>query len=170
MYISNLWSSTILGHPRLFAFLLSILFCEAISRSCTTQILSHWSGFRLSPLFAIATATKEPSLSSLASHVWRLPSMITSFYLPTFLGSGFLPLLGCHRPSLWSEAKSDRCLKDWIFSNQNPSFNCGLWSFDESMQDPAAMVAAIEARFSSLELIGRGSFGDVFKGWLFNSK
>ncbi|XP_010943963.1 uncharacterized protein [Elaeis guineensis] len=29
----------------------------------------------------------------------------------------------------------------------------------------AAMVAAIEARFSNLELIGRGSFGDVFKGF-----
>ncbi|XP_074564777.1 LOW QUALITY PROTEIN: uncharacterized protein LOC141821268 [Curcuma longa] len=33
------------------------------------------------------------------------------------------------------------------------------------MQDPAAMIAAIDARFSSLELIGRGSFGDVFKGF-----
>ncbi|CAL9077216.1 unnamed protein product [Musa acuminata var. zebrina] len=33
------------------------------------------------------------------------------------------------------------------------------------MSDPAAMLAAIEARFSSLELIGRGSFGDVFRGF-----
>ncbi|XP_077243715.1 uncharacterized protein LOC143884175 isoform X2 [Tasmannia lanceolata] len=33
------------------------------------------------------------------------------------------------------------------------------------MSDSASMVAAIEARFSSLELIGRGSFGDVFKGF-----
>ncbi|KAK1307727.1 Mitogen-activated protein kinase kinase kinase YODA [Acorus calamus] len=33
------------------------------------------------------------------------------------------------------------------------------------MSDPAAPGASIEARFSSLELIGRGSFGDVFKGF-----
>ncbi|WOK99730.1 germinal center kinase 1 [Canna indica] len=33
------------------------------------------------------------------------------------------------------------------------------------MTDPASMVAAFEARFSSLEAIGRGSFGDVFKGF-----
>ncbi|KAJ6845303.1 serine/threonine-protein kinase 4-like isoform X1 [Iris pallida] len=32
------------------------------------------------------------------------------------------------------------------------------------MSDSASMAAAIEARFSSLELIGKGSFGDVFKG------
>ncbi|KAK8954364.1 Mitogen-activated protein kinase kinase kinase YODA [Platanthera zijinensis] len=32
------------------------------------------------------------------------------------------------------------------------------------MSDSASLVAAIEARFSNLELIGRGSFGDVFKG------
>ncbi|XP_074572625.1 uncharacterized protein LOC141829105 [Curcuma longa] len=33
------------------------------------------------------------------------------------------------------------------------------------MSDPASLAAAVEARFSSLELIGRGSFGDVFKGF-----
>ncbi|KAG0481843.1 hypothetical protein HPP92_009927 [Vanilla planifolia] len=33
------------------------------------------------------------------------------------------------------------------------------------MSDTAAMVAAIESRFKNLELIGRGSFGDVFKGF-----
>ncbi|XP_020578422.1 serine/threonine-protein kinase 26-like [Phalaenopsis equestris] len=33
------------------------------------------------------------------------------------------------------------------------------------MSDSSALVAAIEARFSNLELIGRGSFGDVFKGF-----
>ncbi|XP_073005694.1 uncharacterized protein [Typha latifolia] len=33
------------------------------------------------------------------------------------------------------------------------------------MSDSAAMSAAIEARFSDLELIGRGSFGDVYKGF-----
>ncbi|KAJ6823557.1 serine/threonine-protein kinase 4-like isoform X1 [Iris pallida] len=32
------------------------------------------------------------------------------------------------------------------------------------MSDPASMVAALEARFTSLEPIGKGSFGDVFKG------
>ncbi|WOL07709.1 germinal center kinase 1 [Canna indica] len=33
------------------------------------------------------------------------------------------------------------------------------------MSDALDMIAAIEARFSSLELIGRGSFGEVFKGF-----
>ncbi|PKA45623.1 Mitogen-activated protein kinase kinase kinase YODA [Apostasia shenzhenica] len=33
------------------------------------------------------------------------------------------------------------------------------------MSDAAGMEAAIEARFDNLELIGRGSFGDVFKGF-----
>lgn len=33
------------------------------------------------------------------------------------------------------------------------------------MSDSSALVVAIEARFSNLELIGRGSFGDVFKGF-----
>ncbi|PKU70101.1 serine/threonine-protein kinase 4 [Dendrobium catenatum] len=33
------------------------------------------------------------------------------------------------------------------------------------MSDSSALVAAIEARFSDLELIGKGSFGDVFKGF-----
>ncbi|KAL6657983.1 hypothetical protein ACP70R_005763 [Stipagrostis hirtigluma subsp. patula] len=33
------------------------------------------------------------------------------------------------------------------------------------MSDSASMAAAIEARFSSRDLIGRGSFGDVYKGF-----
>uniref|UniRef100_A0A0D9WZA0 non-specific serine/threonine protein kinase n=1 Tax=Leersia perrieri TaxID=77586 RepID=A0A0D9WZA0_9ORYZ len=33
------------------------------------------------------------------------------------------------------------------------------------MSDSASMAAAIEARFSNRELIGRGSFGDVYKGF-----
>lgn len=37
---------------------------------------------------------------------------------------------------------------------------------DDAMAEAAAaaLVASMEARFSNLELIGRGSFGDVFKG------
>ncbi|KAG6537485.1 hypothetical protein ZIOFF_002579 [Zingiber officinale] len=34
------------------------------------------------------------------------------------------------------------------------------------MSDPAALAAAVQTRFASLELVGRGSFGDVFKGGL----
>ncbi|XP_042383649.1 serine/threonine-protein kinase 3/4-like isoform X2 [Zingiber officinale] len=33
------------------------------------------------------------------------------------------------------------------------------------MSDPAALAAAVQTRFASLELVGRGSFGDVFKGY-----
>ncbi|KAG2637193.1 serine/threonine-protein kinase svkA-like isoform X3 [Panicum virgatum] len=33
------------------------------------------------------------------------------------------------------------------------------------MSDSASMAAAVEARFSSRDLIGRGSFGDVYKGF-----
>lgn len=33
------------------------------------------------------------------------------------------------------------------------------------MADAAAIMEAAGSRFSSLELIGRGSFGDVFKGY-----
>ncbi|KAG8080430.1 hypothetical protein GUJ93_ZPchr0007g5126 [Zizania palustris] len=32
------------------------------------------------------------------------------------------------------------------------------------MSDPASMAAAIEERLSNRDLIGRGSFGDVYKG------
>jgi serine/threonine-protein kinase 24/25/MST4 len=32
------------------------------------------------------------------------------------------------------------------------------------MADAAGFIEAAESRFGSLELIGRGSFGDVYKG------
>jgi serine/threonine-protein kinase 24/25/MST4 len=32
------------------------------------------------------------------------------------------------------------------------------------MSDSASMAAATEARFSNRDLIGRGSFGDVYRG------
>lgn len=34
------------------------------------------------------------------------------------------------------------------------------------MADAAAIIEAAGSRFASLELIGRGSFGDVYKGYL----
>lgn len=33
------------------------------------------------------------------------------------------------------------------------------------MSDSGSLIAAIEARFTDLELIGKGSFGDVYKGY-----
>lgn len=35
------------------------------------------------------------------------------------------------------------------------------------MSDSGSLIAAIEARFTDLELIGKGSFGDVYKGYCF---
>jgi hypothetical protein len=37
------------------------------------------------------------------------------------------------------------------------------------MADAAGLMEAAGARFSSLELIGRGSFGDVYKAYVFIS-
>ena len=56
-----------------------------------------------------------------------------------------------------------------IFSNSFPD-QCLLFSFMCSeglllrMADIAGLAEAAGARFSSLELIGQGSFGDVYKG------
>lgn len=38
------------------------------------------------------------------------------------------------------------------------------------MADIAGLVEAAGARFSSLELIGQGSFGDVYKGYVYDFK
>lgn len=42
-----------------------------------------------------------------------------------------------------------------------------FWGGGERMSDSGSLIAAIEARFTDLELIGKGSFGDVYKGYCF---
>lgn len=39
-----------------------------------------------------------------------------------------------------------------------------------TMSGPDAMQEAMEARFSNLSLIGRGSFGEVYKGWAMHNR
>lgn len=72
--------------------------------------------------------------------------------------------IGIYRYPFWRlEVGTEECGVIWI---EKWVGYCSVWFFYqvfELMADLAGLQEAAGSRFSSLELIGRGSFGDVYK-------